>query len=226
MPTVQITDRVLNTYLSKNTRKALAKIANKLERDGLVAETAWHRDAATVRALLPELAAVHRARDEALGRRTDHADPRAAAFYREVISRHADRGEIDLLTLRLRGELAAFVCGFADGRVLRSWDNRLAPTWSEYSAGRIANTEALRHAVLSGDYDELDWMQGEEPYKLQSATHVVPTTDLYAWSSPGVRRAHAAVERARRAKRESKALTRIWWGLSSLRQQVAGRRGS
>lgn len=202
IPTVQIDERDPQRYLSKNTRKALAKIANKLARDGLVPEMTWHQEPEEIHALLPELTAVHRARDEALGRRSDHADPRAAAFYEAVIVRHAEQGEVDLRTLRLRGELAAFLCGFADGPALRSWDNRLSPAWADYSAGRLANTEALVHAVTSDRYDELDWMQGEEPYKLQSATRVVPTTDLYAWSSPGIRRAHAAVERARRAKRD------------------------
>jgi CelD/BcsL family acetyltransferase involved in cellulose biosynthesis len=224
MPTVEVTSRDLNSYLSKNTRKALAKIANRLERDGLQPDLRWTREPAQVRALLPELAAVHRARDEALGRRSDHADQRAARFYAEVIGRHADRGEVDLLTVRLRGELAAFVCGFTDGTALRSWDNRLAPAWSSYSAGRIANTEALRHVVASPDYDELDWMQGEEPYKLQSATQVVPTTDLYAWSSPAVRQAYGVVERLRDAKRSSAALTRLWWLLADGRSRASGAR--
>lgn len=219
MPTVHITDRDPNRYLSKNTRKALAKISNKLSRDSLEPDISWTREPAAVRALLPELSAVHRARDEALGRRSDHADRRAAAFYDLVISRHADRDEVDLLTVRLRGELAAFVCGFVDGTALRSWDNRLAPAWADYSAGRLANTEALRHVVTSDRYDELDWMQGEEPYKLQSATEVIATTDVYAWSSSSVRRAYSLVDRARTAKRESELLTRLWWRIAALRQR-------
>ena len=211
MPTVRVTDRDENRYLSKNTRKALAKIRNRLAGDGIVPDIRWDNDSSTVRALLPELSQVHQARDMELGRRSDHADPSAAAFFAEVIGRHADRGEVELLTVRMRGQLAAYVCAFRDGTALRSWDNRLAPAWADYSAGRIANTEALLRVVRSTDLDELDWMQGEEPYKLQSATHVVPTRVLTAWSSPAVQRAHGVIDGLRAAKRRSSALSRVWW---------------
>ena len=211
MPTVRITERDENRYLSKNTRKALAKIRNKLAGDGIEPEIRWETDAATVRALVPELSVVHQARDRELGRRSDHADPSASAFFAEVIGRHADRGEVELLTVRMRGELAAYVCAFRDGSALRSWDNRLSPAWADYSAGRIANTEALLRVVRDPDLDELDWMQGEEAYKLQSATHVVPTRVLTAWSSPAVQRLHRGVEGLRAAKRRSAALSRVWW---------------
>jgi len=217
MPLVRITDRELNSYLSKNTRKSLAKIGNRLKAADLEPELRWTRDADEVVALLPELERVHRERDLDLDRRPDHDDPRAAAFYRTVIERHARAGEIDLLTLRLGGDLAAFVCGFRDGRALRSWDNRLSPRWSELSAGRIANTEALRHVVLGGEYDALDWMRGEEPYKLQSATEVVPTAALTAWSSLALRRADELGVRAAAAARTSPHLTRVGKRVRALR---------
>lgn len=224
MPRVRIVDRDPTAYLSKNTKKALAKIRNRLQRSGLEPETRWTSDVEQIRAVLPELQAVHRARDEQLGRRSDHDDARAARFHEQVIVRHAARGEVELLTLRLAGELAAYVCAFADGAALRSWDNRLAPAWSDFSAGRLANTEALRHAVTSSRYDELDWMQGEEPYKLQSATEIVPTANLVAWSSLPVQAGHAAVQRLRASKRSSPALTRTWWLIADVRRRTGGTR--
>jgi len=63
------------------------------------------------------------------------------------------------------------------------------------SAGRLANPEALRHVVQDQQYDALDWMRGEEPYKLQSATEVVPTVVLRAWSTPVLRPTDALAER-------------------------------
>jgi CelD/BcsL family acetyltransferase involved in cellulose biosynthesis len=222
MPVVRITERDESHYLSKNTRKALAKIRNKLAAAGIEPEIRWETDPASIRAALPELSRVHQARDHALGRRSDHADPRAAAFFETVIGRHADAGAVELLTVRMRDELAAYVCAFRDGTALRSWDNRLAPEWADYSAGRIANTEALLRVVRSPDLDELDWMQGEEPYKLQSATEVVPASVLVAWSSASVRRMHSTVERAREAKRESEVLTRAWWAVRGVRDRFSG----
>jgi len=217
MPLVRIGERDLNGYLSKNTRKALAKISNRLKAAGLEPELRWTRDPDEVVALLPELERVHRERDLELGRRPDHDDPQSAAFYRTVIERHARAGEVDLLTLRLDGDLAAFVCGFRDGRALRSWDNRLSPRWAELSAGRIANTEALRHVVQGGEYDALDWMRGEEPYKLQSATEVVPTAVLTAWSALALRRADELGVRAAAAARTSPHLTRVGKRVRALR---------
>ncbi len=218
LPTVRFTGREPQDYLSRNTRKALAKIRNKMAAAGLEPDLAWTSDADAITALLPELQRVHRARDEQLGRRSDHDDPRAAAFFCETILRHAERGEVELLTLRLSGDLAAYLCALSDGRALRSWDNRLAPQWADFSAGRVANTEALVHVATSDRWDELDWMQGEEPYKLQSATAVLPRSNLLAFSSPAVARGHELVERARAAKRGSTALTRAWWILSDLRR--------
>lgn len=183
-------------HLSKNSRKALAKIRNRLAERGLEPEFRWTCDADEVAAQLPDLVRMHRERDLALGRRPDHNDPVAATFYHEVIRRHARAGEVDLLTLHLEGDLAAFVCGFRDGRTFRSWDNRLAPRWAEASAGRLANFEALRHVVQDQQYDALDWMRGEEPYKLQSATEVVPTVVLRAWSTPVLRATDALAEQA------------------------------
>jgi CelD/BcsL family acetyltransferase involved in cellulose biosynthesis len=210
MPLVEITGTDPNAHLSKNTRKALAKIRNRVAERGLEPELHWTRDEAEIVGLLPEFMRVHRERDLSLGRRPDHEDPAAAAFYREVITRHAERGEVEVLTLRLDGELAAYVCGFRDGRAFRSWDNRLSPRWADLSAGRIANSEAIRHVVTSSDYDALDWMRGEEPYKLQSATRVVPTAELHAWSSAALARLDDAVvmgtARARDLVRENEAL--------------------
>jgi len=221
MPLVRVTERDPARYLSKNTRKSLAKIHNRLRERGLSPDVRWTSDPAEVAALLPELARVHRERDLTLGRRPDHSDPRAAAFYREVITRHAVAGQIDLLTLRLDGDLAAFVCGFRDGRTLRSWDNRLAPRWAELSAGRLANTETLLRVVTGDGYDCLDWMRGEEPYKLQSATEVVATSALSAWSSAARRRAGdaGAAGRAglRRLKRGSPLLSSVVGRARSLR---------
>jgi CelD/BcsL family acetyltransferase involved in cellulose biosynthesis len=219
MPIVEVTGNDPQKYLSRNTRKALAKVRNRLRDLSLEPEVCWTNDHDEIIALLPELMRVHRERDLALQRRPDHDDPAAAAFYREVIAQHARVGEIDLLTLRLAGDLAAYVCGFRDGRTLRSWDNRLAPRWADVSAGRLANTEALVHVIRGKDYDALDWMRGEESYKLQSATRVVPTTSLYAWSSRGFRQVD---ELAQKAALQARSALRRWPQLEQTARRAHG----
>lgn len=193
MPLVEMAGISTQPVLSRNTRKALAKIRNRLKGRGLEPRYEWITDPEHIGRTLPEMMRVRRERDQALGRRPDHDDPVAAAFYREVIMRHAAADEVALLTLRLDGDLAAYLCAFRDGRTLRSWDNRLSPRWADLSAGRLVNTTALEFVAASPDYDALDWMRGLEPYKLQSATQVVPTEHFYAWSSPLLRRIDSLV---------------------------------
>ncbi len=94
--------------------------------------------------------------------------------------------------------------GFRDGSVFRGWDSRLAPRWGDVSAGRIANAEALRHVVTSSTYETLDWMRGEELYKLQSAAEVVPTAVLSAWSSAALRSAEDLARDVRQRVRDAK----------------------
>lgn len=229
MPLVRITTREIAPYVSKNTRRAATKAGTRLRQQGLVPQWEWITDPGRAAAVLPELMAVHRERDRSLGRRADHDDPRAAAFYRRVVASHAAAGEIDLLTLRLRGELAAYALGFRDGRVLRMWDNRLSPRWNTVSAGRLTNTQALRHVITGADYDALDWMRGEEPWKLSSATEIVPTENLTAWSSPALQRGYDAAmalhRAARRLRRRSPLATRLLYLVRSVRSggPAAGR---
>jgi hypothetical protein len=43
-------------------------------------------------------------------------------------------------------------------------------------------------------------MRGEEDYKFASASHVEPTSSLYAWHPPLLRSAESAVRRYRRTR--------------------------
>jgi len=222
MPLVEISEgAVPDQYLSRNAKKSLAKVRNRIRDRGLEVDVRWTTDADHIVDLLPDLMRVHRERDVALGRRPDHDDPRAATFYREVLTRHARAGQVDLLTLCLDGDLAAFVAGFRDGRTLRSWDNRLSPRWADVSAGRLANSEALRHVVTSSAYDALDWMRGEEPYKLQTATRVVPSGEVRAWSSRTVRWGEDMVDLARDSARA--AMQRSTWLRSAVQRARTAR---
>ena len=133
-PAVEVTERRLGDYLSKNTRKSLARMRNRLDRDGLHPRYEWTTDAARIGALLPDLARVHAERDAHLGRRSDRTRPGAARFHDEVITRLAASGDVRLLTLWLDDRLAAYAVSFADGRALRVWDNKVAPEWLDYSA--------------------------------------------------------------------------------------------
>ena len=181
-------------YLSRNARSAENKARNRLRREDHAVTERWVSTPEDVAAAVDAMSAVHRARDAQLGRMSDHEEAARASFYREVLVGHAASDALDLLLLDIDGELAAYVAAFRDGHALRVWDNRLAPGWATFSAGRLANHAAVRRVLADPNLEVLDWMRGEEPYKLSSATTVVATRELQAWSSPLARAPYAAKE--------------------------------
>lgn len=209
MPQVEVgADREPNRFLSRNARSAENKARNRFRAAGIEVTERWLTDPAAVGAAVPAMSAVHRARDEQLGRVSDHDDPARAAFYRDVLVDHAAAGELDLLLLEADGDLAAYVAAFRDGPALRVWDNRVSPRWAEFSAGRLANHAAIRHVLADPRLTVLDWMRGEEPYKLSSATTVVPTQAVEAWSSLLARAPYAGKDALRRARERWPGLDR------------------
>lgn len=209
MPRVEVdAEREPNRYLSRNARSAENKARNRFRATGIAVTERWVTDAADVRAAVPAMSAVHRARDEQLGRVSDHDDPGRAAFYRDVLVDHAAAGELDLLLLEADGDLAAYVAAFRDGPALRVWDNRVSPRWAEFSAGRLANHAAIRRVLADPQLTILDWMRGEEPYKLSSATAVVATQTLQSWSSPLARAPYAGKDALQRAREHWPGLDR------------------
>jgi CelD/BcsL family acetyltransferase involved in cellulose biosynthesis len=189
--------RSADAYASKNLRKQLKKAYNRLVKEGVEVSTEVAGDRAAIARLLPEVAAVHVARDREARGASDFDDPRVAAFWRDVLLDHAARGEVEVTASRVGGALAAYAVCFRDGDAYRFWDARYAPAWSRYGLGRLLDHELVDRVAASGEWAEFDWMRGEEPYKLQTATVVAPYEQLDAWSSPAVRRAEAAARSAR-----------------------------
>jgi CelD/BcsL family acetyltransferase involved in cellulose biosynthesis len=101
---------------------------------------------------------------------------------------HAGRGDADLLTLRLDGDLAAFaVCLRSGGGELYVYSNYVSPRWLDHSAGTIANAEVVRYAFAQPGLTGVDWAPGPQRYKLSRA-ELRRTQHVQAWSSPTVRR--------------------------------------
>jgi CelD/BcsL family acetyltransferase involved in cellulose biosynthesis len=179
--------RSLRSYVSRNHHQQVRRMVNRMSREGLVPVIGHLRDADEIRAILPELEAVCRQRDVELRGRSYLDGSEGEAFFRQVILEHAARGEVELTTLRLKDELAAFVLCFLDSGVYRMWNCRVSPEWSRYGAGRVANNAALERALADDAAVEFDWMRGEEPYKASMSNHVARAQDLLAWSSPALR---------------------------------------
>lgn len=181
--------------MSRNLRKAEAKARNRLAGSGLQVTRRWLTGRTELEPRLAEIRSVHRERDLQLRRSTALDDARESAFYDALLRRHLD--QMDLLELRVDGELAAFVIWIRNGPVRTVLDNRVAPRFMNYSAGLLANNIALRAAAADPEVETLDWGPGVQRYKLQSANLVIGYKQLSAWSSPLTRRAVAAGRRVR-----------------------------
>jgi CelD/BcsL family acetyltransferase involved in cellulose biosynthesis len=189
----------LTTYLSRNTRAAVAKARNRIGRDGLRADLDWAAAPGQVAMALPELMAVHRRRNIQLrGSSAFDRDPGAAGFFEDLVRRHAAAGLVRLLTVRLDGALAAFALCLLDGDTLWVYANMTSPDWLRYSAGTIANAEVVRWAYATPETAGVDWGAGLQRYKLSGTATVRPSQHLHAWSSRPLRFVTTARQRLTR----------------------------
>jgi CelD/BcsL family acetyltransferase involved in cellulose biosynthesis len=181
------TDRSLRAYVSRNHYQQVKRMHNRILREGLSVDIAHLREAGDVAAVLDEVETLCHARDLQTRGWSALKNSSAGLFFPYVIQDHADRGEVELTTLRLDGQLAAYVLCFRDGGAYRMWSCRVAPAWLRYGAGRLANNAALEHALSDRDCTAFDWMRGDEGYKRSMANHVEQAQDVLAWSSATVR---------------------------------------
>jgi CelD/BcsL family acetyltransferase involved in cellulose biosynthesis len=153
----------LSDYVSKSTRQAVRTARNRAARAGLTIDVRWRQAWTDVEPMLPRILDIRRQRDEQLDRPAE--PPWKAAFWRRVIELHASTGELEVATLDLDGELAAYIVAFLDGPTYRIWDTRFSPNFAFYSPGRVLAFEALRRAITMPRFTEVDWMRGDDPYK-------------------------------------------------------------
>ena len=190
--------------VSHNLRKAEARARNRIARAGLGFELRWITEPPAIAARFAEIRSVHRARDLQLRGRSLLDDERESTFYDGLLRRHLPA--LELLEARLDGELAAYVLWIRSDGARLVLDNRVAPRWSAFSAGLIANNAALRAAAQDPSVEQLDWGAGVQRYKLQSSNRLIAHEELLAWSSRRTRLASAGRDVVRhRARRFARA---------------------
>lgn len=178
----------LSTYLSRNTRSAVAKARNRIARDGIEMSQVWNRDGGRICELLPDLLDISRRRQLQLGGKSLFDDePALKNFFAAFVTENASSGLIDLLTLHLNGELAAFALCVLDNAKYWVLANYASPDWLRYSPGTIVNAEVVRHAFESPGVNGVNWGAGIQRYKLSGKTTMVHHQTIYAWSSATVR---------------------------------------
>ncbi|MGQ0521640.1 MAG: GNAT family N-acetyltransferase [Actinomycetota bacterium] len=172
-------------WLGKGMRKQLRKARNRLDDDGVGMTIDFDRAPERVGHLLGEVEHTHRAREEHARRASDLDSQPGLRFWRDVIVGHAALGEVEIATLRLDGQLGAYVVSLLDGDTNRVLDGRFATSWARYSPGRLLETAVLERAHRDPAFVQVDWMNGCASEKLLVANAVDHTEHLVA-SSPGM----------------------------------------
>lgn len=196
--------RSIDAHLSRDQRRAVRRRIRRMTAEGLSPEISHLRDPEAVATILPEVEAVCRSRDSDMGR-AYLEDKRKAEFFRAAINRHASRGEAELTTLRVRGQLAAYAVCLLDGETRRLWNGRFAPEWRRFGPGQIANSAALERALTDPSCTQFDWMRGDHPYKLSMANGSTQAEMLLAASSPLIGHALALLRQLKRAAKDWRA---------------------
>ena len=168
--------------LSKSKRKQLRRARNKIEGDGLEMVIAFDRGRSISSDLLDEVETVHVSRDRHARRNSDLDRPAEREFWRRVVEGGHDEWEIEIATLRLDGNLAAYAVAILDGDTYRIYDGRMSTDWQHYSPGRLIEAAALSRALSDQRFNVLDWMSGIAAEKLLTTNFAETRARLVATS--------------------------------------------
>lgn len=156
--------------VSGGVRKNLRKTSNRLARDGVEMEMTFSTGDADFEAVLPQLEAAYRDRDEAHGIACALDTSAGRATWRARLRALGDLGRRELAVLRLDGDLAAYVVGVREGGRYGVFEGRFVTRWARFSPGRLLEHEVLQRAFTDPDVEVLDWMTGVAPETLLAVT--------------------------------------------------------
>ncbi len=199
-------DLQLNTLLSRNMRKSLRRVRNRLDEHAPGWSVAFHRGTASIMALLPEIEAIHIARDHQQRNESDLDDAVERRFWQETIVTHTYTNELELATLTINDTIAAYVISLVDGSSYRILDGRMNGSFAEFSPGRILESATLERVIGDDAFTTFDWMTGVAPETILASNHWQERTSLRTTSISVELEALSASAPAGKA-RKAKALT-------------------
>ncbi len=186
VPRVTLSSRTTSDdYLSRNMRKQIRRAHAQLQERGVEVEVHFESDIDKIAAMLPRLADAHLERDHLTRRSSDLDDPAAKTFWYRVLCAHNEIGKVEIATLRLNGELAAYVVGLLDEESWRVFDGHMVSRFSEYSPGRLIEAAVVDRVVTDKRFSEIDWMSGVAAEKLLCSTDSEERMRLVAISETG-----------------------------------------
>lgn len=159
----------LEGYVSHGLRRTLRKSVNRLSSEGRVHTIAFTREAAAIERRLPDMEQAYRDRDAEHDVVCLLDSPHGSRLWRERIRSLAAAGSLELATLSIDGQLAAYTLGTLDGRRYGLLEGRFVTRWSRFAPGRLLEAAVLQRVLDDVRYEGLDWMTSVAPDKLLAA---------------------------------------------------------
>ncbi len=204
-------DTVYADHVSSQTRKTHRKRRRRLEEAGAL-EIVVARDAAAVRAALPDVFAVHEKRWNGAADGSTFGTERGRAFHLAAAPALAGAGAVVLVLLRLDGAPIAFQYALRAGSSLCLFRIGHDPAQARHSPGLLAMLTAMEVASRDG-VTRIELLGGGEDYKLAFADRREPMQDGVGWARGPRGRTIAALKvaalRGRRQARRSARLRRL-----------------
>jgi CelD/BcsL family acetyltransferase involved in cellulose biosynthesis len=179
---------VLDDYLSQGIRRGLRRGRNRLSSDGRRSDVGFTSDRSEVLRLTSSMERASRERDHAHGRTSPLDDPTGRALWKGRLQQLSAAGHLELATLRLDGQLAAYVLGVLDGHTYRVLEGRFVTEFARYSPGRLLEAAVLQRVLDDARLDTLDWMTAIAPESLLAANASDAAVVVQAEVQSGVRR--------------------------------------
>jgi hypothetical protein len=127
------------------------------------------RRPAGVAAWMPSMERACRDRDRQHGLACPLDTPRGLARWRERIRNLLDERRLELATLTVDRQLAAYVLGVRDGGRYGVLEGNFATVWARYSPGRLLEAAVLRRALADPGVESVDRMTSVAPHSLLAA---------------------------------------------------------
>ncbi|MGD0497278.1 MAG: GNAT family N-acetyltransferase [Bryobacteraceae bacterium] len=194
--------------LPKSARYDLRKGLQKLSERGVVSYEVL-RDRRAAMEVLPAFLETLRERELDAGRAATRAARTWLRRYFTQLLNGPARSLVHFSRLSVNDRAVAYHFGFQYGNRLYWYKPTFSPEYSECSPGKLLIQFAIESAVREG-VTELDFLLGDEPYKLQWTESVREVTDLMVfssnWRSYAARRWYLGAKPALKASRRFAAV--------------------
>ena len=181
-PVVRLRGHTFNSFLGTLGASHRANIRRRLRAVNRDFDARFERitNHTERRVMLDALAVFHRGRYTDQGGSTAFSTPQLCAFHEEATHRALERGWLRMYVLRLDGNLAAVMYGFAYGDRFYFYQHGYDERYASHSVGLVLMALTIEAAVDEG-LSEFDMLWGVEPYKFLWArdTRNLQRVDLF-----------------------------------------------